>query len=82
RQSGRWNTSHVRVDVSGTEKTGWITHDLTFGAARSDMRQAAVYSDRFSGAQNLYNPVDLGWLPTTGTGFTAEQRAVDSGVYA
>ncbi|KHK56209.1 TonB-dependent receptor [Ralstonia sp. A12] len=82
RQNGRWNTSHVRADISGTEKTGWITHDLTFGVARSDMRQAAVYSDRFSGAQNLYNPVDLGWLPTVGNSFTAEQRAVDTGVYA
>jgi len=82
RQDGRWNTSHVRADISGTEKTGWITHDLTFGVARSDMRQAAVYSDRFSGSQNLYNPIDLGWLPTNGNSFTAEQRAVDTGVYA
>ncbi|MGR5354383.1 TonB-dependent receptor domain-containing protein, partial [Vibrio sp. DNB22_19_2] len=59
-----------------------ITHDLTFGVARSDFRQAAVYSDRFSGAQNLYNPIDLGWLPTQGNSTTPAQRAVDTGVYA
>ena len=82
RQSGLWHTSHVRADINGTEKTGWITHDLTFGVARSDLRQAAVYSDRFSGAQNLYNPIDLGWLPTQGNSTTPAQRAVDTGVYA
>jgi iron complex outermembrane receptor protein len=82
RQSGLWHTSHVRADINGTEKTGWITHDLTFGVARSDFRQAAVYSDRFSGAQNLYNPIDLGWLPTQGNSTTPAQRAVDTGVYA
>jgi len=82
RQSGLWHTSHVRADINGTEKTGWITHDLTFGVARSDFRQAAVYSDRFSGAQNLYNPIDLGWLPTQGNSTTPAQRAVDTGGYA
>lgn len=82
RQDGRWTTGHLRADLNGTQMTGAIKHELTFGVARSEMRQAAVYSSRFTGTQNLYNPVDLGWLPTTSTSITAAQRAVDTGVYA
>lgn len=56
-------------------------YSLTFDVTRSDMRQVTMCSDRFSDTQNLYDPVDLDRLPATGTGFTAEQCAVDSGVY-
>jgi iron complex outermembrane receptor protein len=82
RQDGRWTTGHLRADLNGTQMTGSIKHELTFGVARSETRGAAVYADRFTGTQNLYNPVDLGWLPTSGSSFTAAQRAVDTGVYA
>ncbi|TCV92893.1 iron complex outermembrane receptor protein [Luteibacter rhizovicinus] len=77
-----WTNRNLRAELFGSFATGSIGHELTIGAAQTRSDQSPTYTGLFSGSQNLYNPVDLPWLATTRTTYTAPLAAVDKGIYA
>ncbi|MDE1147135.1 MAG: TonB-dependent receptor [Azospirillaceae bacterium] len=77
-----WVNKNVRAELFGTFATGPVGHELTVGAAQTQSDQSPTYTAQFSGAQNLFNPISLPWLPTTSTTYTAPLTATDKGVYA
>ncbi|OYO28599.1 TonB-dependent siderophore receptor [Janthinobacterium sp. PC23-8] len=81
------NTSDLlRAELAGQFNTGFIAHELTLGASRTDKSQDAIYQRNYTiASQNLYNPVPVtnvvfGAAPTSPT--TAALDTRDTGLYA
>ena len=76
----------LRAELAGTFHTGFIAHELTLGASRTDKSQDPIYQSNYTiAAQNLYQPVPVtnvvfGPKPTTPT--TAALDTRDTGLYA
>ncbi|KAF1020726.1 MAG: Ferrichrome receptor FcuA [Paracidovorax wautersii] len=75
----------LRAELFGNVRTGFISHEITLGATRTDTAQDPIYQTRYTVAsQNLYNPVPItsvtwGATPTTPT--TAALDTRDTGLY-
>lgn len=80
------DSSMLRAELAGSVATGFVQHDVTFGATRTDKSQDPIYQSTYTvAAQNLYNPgaitsVTYGAVPTVPT--TAALDSRDGGVYA
>ena len=76
----------LRAELAGNFNTGFIAHELTLGASRTDKSQDPIYQSNYTiASQNLYNPVPVtnvvfGPKPTTPTTAALETR--DTGLYA
>lgn len=76
----------LRAELAGNFSTGFIRHELTLGASRTDKSQTPIYQQNYTiASQNLYNPVPItkvvfGAVPTTPT--TAALDTHDTGLYA
>ena len=76
----------LRAELAGSFHTGFIAHELTLGASRTDKSQDPIYQSNYTiASQNLYNPVPVtnvvfGAKPTTPT--TAALDTRDTGLYA
>ena len=57
----------VRLEVNGQFKTGSIGHDITAGVSQDWLFQPDFTTYFFTAAQNLYNPVDISKLTSSGT---------------
>ena len=76
----------LRAELAGNFHTGFIAHEVTLGASRTDKSQDPIYQSNYTiASQNLYNPVPItnvvfGARPTTPT--TAALDTRDTGLYA
>jgi len=57
----------VRLEVNGQFKTGSIGHDITAGVSQSWLFQPDFTTYYFTASQNLYNPIDISKLTSSGT---------------
>lgn len=87
-QSLKQTSDLFRTELFGTFSTGSLQHELTIGAAQSKKTQDPIYQRNYGGAstaQNLYNPVVIGYLPLTALPTRPTTGAQDSkelGLYA
>jgi iron complex outermembrane receptor protein len=87
-QSLKQTSDLFRTELFGTFSTGSVQHELTIGAAQSKKTQDPIYQRNYGGAstaQNLYNPVVIGYLPLTALPTRPTTGAQDSkelGLYA
>jgi len=87
-QSLKQTSDLFRTELFGTFSTGSVQHELTLGAAQSKKTQDPVFQRNYGGAstaQNLYNPVVIGYLPLTAMPTRPTTGAQDSkelGLYA
>jgi len=76
----------LRLELAGNFHTGFIAHELTLGASRTDKSQDPIYQSNYTiASQNLYQPVPVtnvvfGPKPTSPT--TAALDTRDTGLYA
>ena len=57
----------VRLEVNGQFKTGSIGHDITAGVSQGWLFQPDFTTYYFTASQNLYNPIDISKLTSSGT---------------
>ncbi|SFS07008.1 iron complex outermembrane recepter protein [Dyella sp. OK004] len=76
-----WNNQNLRAELFGSFATGAVGHELTIGAAQTKSNQDQTVTGQFTGAQNLYDPITVPWLPVTKTTVTPALNAVDRGLY-
>ncbi|MGJ7604042.1 TonB-dependent siderophore receptor [Variovorax sp. LT1R20] len=87
-QSLKQTSDLFRTELFGTFSTGSVQHELTLGAAQSKKTQDPIFQRNYGGAstaQNLYNPVVIGYLPLTALPTRPTTGAQDSkelGLYA
>lgn len=76
----------LRAELAGTFNTGFIAHELTLGASRTDKSQDPIYQSNYTiAAQNLYQPVpvtNVVFGPKPATPTTAALDTRDTGLYA
>lgn len=76
----------LRAELAGTFNTGFIAHELTLGASRTDKSQDPIYQSNYTiAAQNLYKPVpvtNVVFGPKPATPTTAALDTRDTGLYA
>ncbi|KPC50212.1 TonB-dependent siderophore receptor [Amantichitinum ursilacus] len=82
RRNAEFTNVMYRAEVFGSHTLGTVQHEITLGAEQTNLHQGASKMDRFSGKQNLYDPVALPWLPTSGSSTTDALHSSDLGVYA
>ena len=73
---------NARVEVGGRVKTGFLTHDLTFGMVRNALYQSGANSQAVSVNQNLYDPRPVAFIPKTTPTILNPVNTTDSGLYA
>ncbi|MCR6475988.1 TonB-dependent siderophore receptor [Variovorax sp. ZS18.2.2] len=87
-QSLKQTSDLFRTELFGTFSTGSVQHELTLGAAQSKKTQDPIFQRNYGGAstaQNLYNPIVIGYLPLTAMPTRPTTGAQDSkelGLYA
>lgn len=80
------DSNMLRAELAGAFNTGFVRHDVTFGATRTNKGQDPIYTANYTiAAQNLYNPTPItsytiGAYPTTPS--TAALSTRDEGLYA
>jgi iron complex outermembrane recepter protein len=82
-QNGQmYENKNVRLEVNGDFRTGPFTHTLTVGGTQNWLFQPDFTTYTYTGAQNLYDPVDVVKLTQSATtrAFYA-QHVRNSGVY-
>lgn len=80
-----WENRYGRVELAGKIQTWGITHDLVFGAARTEQYKGEQVQIKYRAlSQNLYAPVDLSLdtLVEASRATTAASKMIDTGFYA
>jgi iron complex outermembrane receptor protein len=69
-----YTNQNVRAEINGVFNTGFLRHDVLFGASQNRLYQPSFYTYMYSAAQNIYDPIDVTTLVRSPTGSKSTLR--------